>query len=272
MAGASCFRAWSADSTERMHPAPVEGEQEAEEDDLWRMMRGVAQDEARHRLFDHYAGFARSLAWKAYQRRSQGDLELEDLRQLASTGLIEAIERFDPNRGIDFRVYAGRRISGSISDGIARSSEMRRQQSARARKRKERVRALLPERGVDGLSSRDALDALVELAMGLAVGMMLEDTGLYVDEAEPAIGRAARTSAYDSAAWQELTARLAHEIDELPEREAMILKKHYLDSLDFETLARLMALSKGRISQLHRSALATLRKRLARRGHFSLER
>jgi len=236
------------------------------------MMRDGAQAEARHRLFDHYVGFARGLAWKAFQRRTLGDLELADLRQLASTGLIEAIDRFDPDRGVDFRAYAGRRISGSISDGIARSSEMRRQQSARMRIRKERVRALLPEEGTEGLSDRDAVEALAELAVGLALGMMLEDTGLYVDQASTPSTRVARASAYDSAAWHELTMRLAREIDDLPERQAMILRKHYLDSLDFDTLARLLALSKGRISQLHRSALVTLRKRLARHGHFSLER
>jgi RNA polymerase sigma factor for flagellar operon FliA len=236
------------------------------------MMRDGAQAEARHRLFDHYIGFARSLAWKAFQRRTQGDLEIEDLRQLASTGLIEAIDRFDSERGVDFRVYAGRRISGSISDGIARSSEMRQQQSARARMRKERVRALLPDQGGERLSSREALEALAELAMGLAIGMMLEDTDLYVDEDSSPPVRAPRPTAYDSAAWHELTRRLAREIDDLPEREATILRKHYLDSLDFETLARLLELSKGRISQLHRSALARLRKRLARHGHFSLER
>ena len=239
---------------------------------MWRMMRDGNQDQARHRLFDRYVGFARALAWKALQRRSRGDLELDDLHQLASTGLIEAIDRFDPDRGVDFRSYAGRRISGSISDGIARSSEMRRQQSARARIHKERVRSLVPGDQSGRLSTRDALDALAELAMGLAVGMMLEETGLYVDEASARPSPTKRASAYESAAWHELTARLAREIDALPEREAAVLRKHYLEFLDFETLACLMALSKGRISQLHRSALATLRKRLARHGHFSLER
>jgi RNA polymerase sigma factor for flagellar operon FliA len=69
-----------------------------------------------------------------------------------------------------------------------------------------------------------------------------------------------------------MTVRLNGELASLPPREQLILRRHYHDGLGFDALAALLGLTKGRISQLHRSALATLRKRLGQRGHFTLER
>jgi RNA polymerase sigma factor for flagellar operon FliA len=244
--------------------------QEESESELWGMMRGAHREQVRLQLFDMHAAYARALAWKMFKRRSYGDLEFQELHQLANIALLEAIDAFDPAREARFRTYAAHRILGNISDGIARMSEVRRQQSVRARTRRERMRSLVDE-DVSQLSGRDALAALTELAMGIAIGVMLEETGLYRDE-NTATAHTRLATAYESAAWHELVVRLARELDGLPEREAVILRRHYVDAVDFETLGRLMSLSKGRISQLHRSALATLRKRLARYGHFSLER
>jgi len=242
-----------------------------EEVALWAAMAGPDRDAARHRLFEIHAGFALRLAQRHYRLRARGDLELADLQQFAHAGLLEAIDGFDFARGAGFRAYASRRVLGSIADGVARSTEVRSQMSARARARRDRVRSLLPD-DPDALSAADALEALIELAMGVAVGVMLDGTALFVDEADaPAPTR--QPSAFDSARWREITDRLGREVAALPERERRILEYHYGErGLAFDTIASLLKVSKGRVSQIHRAALTTLRKRLAQRGHFSLER
>jgi RNA polymerase sigma factor for flagellar operon FliA len=69
-----------------------------------------------------------------------------------------------------------------------------------------------------------------------------------------------------------MSARLQREILHLPEREQVILRKHYIEGVSFEDIAILLRLTKGRISQLHREALLLLRKRMIAQGHFRLGR
>jgi RNA polymerase sigma factor for flagellar operon FliA len=109
--------------------------------------------------------------------------------------------------------------------------------------------------------SDDPLQALAELVAGLALGLMLEGTNLI----EPADGVDRRPGPYDTLALRELLAMLAREVGRLPEREAVVIRQHYANGVSFTQIAQLLAISKGRVSQLHASALAKLRTRLGRK-------
>lgn len=228
---------------------------------LWDAYRRAPCPAAREALFEAYSQFARRIARRVYANRFGGDIELQELSQLAFTGLLEAIDRFEPARGIPFRAYAVRRVRGSILDGIARSSELREQLSFRRRMRQDRLRSLT---GPDEPDAGDPLQAIADLAVGLALGFMLEGTALYRAErdADP------RPTAYQSLAWQEVVGRMMRELGDLPDRQRAILQRHYIDGLSFAQVACMLDLSKGRVSQLHRAALQTLRKRLAMAGHI----
>lgn len=244
----------------------IEDDAAANEAALWRAMRGGEGGVARDRLFALYLPFARSLAGRQFRGRIGGDVEYEDLFQLACAGLLEAMDRFDPAMGAPFKAFAARRINGSMIDGLARMSEVREQISFRHRVKRERLRSLAAAE--PGEDRREAMDALVDLAVGLALGFMLEDTGLYHDESRPA----AAPSAYDSLAWKELVQRLALELARLPDRDRQIIQLHYLEDVNFDQIAILYGLTKGRISQLHKAALVRLRKRVSGVGGFRLER
>jgi RNA polymerase sigma factor FliA len=249
----------------------IEPSRDHEEATLWRSLKTRDGNAARHELFSHYAAFARSIARRHHREQSRGDIELADLTQLAFAGLLEALDRFDPKHGVPFRAFAAHRISGSIRDGIARMSEMREQLSWQRRVRRERVQSL-SDPGTSDTS--DGMKRVAEIAVGLALGFMLEGTGLLVD-ADVADGQrtqAAADTAYDSLLWKETVTQLHAELTALPEREQEILRQHYLNGVNFDQLASLLSISKGRVSQLHRSALSLLRKRLGKRGQFHLEK
>ena len=226
-----------------------------EEASLWQAFKREGSRKARETLFDRHAVFAQSIARRLHREQSQGDLELSDLRQLAFAGLLEALDSFEPSYGTPFRAFAAHRVAGSVRDGIGRLSEVREQIAWRRRARRERLRSLAKGDGRGGLTS---VERLAELAMGLALGFMLEDTGLFMQEER---GASAAT-AYDSLAWKETVARMHEELSALSEREQTILRQHYIQGVGFEEVASLLGLSKGRISQIHRAALAVLRKRM----------
>jgi RNA polymerase sigma factor for flagellar operon FliA len=230
--------------------------------------RAEGSQAARERLFCHYAGFARSIARKIHNELSRDRFELAELHQLAYAGLLEAMENFDWQRGVSFRTYASHRISGSIRDGLAKATEVNEQIATRQRVRRERLRSL-SEGDALRMSAQETMEALVEIATGLALGFMLEDAGLG-DHGENSVLHP--RTAYDSLAWKETVTHLHAELSALPETEQMVLREHYLHGIAFEQLASVLGLSKGRVSQLHRAALARLRKRMGVRTQFLLER
>jgi RNA polymerase sigma factor for flagellar operon FliA len=174
---------------------------------------------------------------------------------LASAGLLEAIDHFDPGRGAPFRAYARRRITGSVLDGIAKMSEVREQISFRNRVRHERVRSLAVA-DAEALPLEDAMRALADLAVGLALGFMLEGTGLYVDEDQ----QSPQADAYESLAWKDTVRGVVQELSKLPDRERSVIRRHYLDGLAFEQISVLLGVSKSRVSQLHKAGLDLLRR------------
>lgn len=247
--------------------APSSPNPEADEEAaLWAAHR-AGSAAARDRLFEYHLPYARALARREYRGRRGADIDPDDLFQLACAGLLEAMDRFDPALGVPFRGFATRRIKGSMIDGIAKMNEVREQLSHRGRVKRERLRSLAAE-DAGTLDSGEAMEALVDMAVGLALGFMLEGTGLYHDQEEPST----QVTAYDSLAWKEIVDRLVAELARLPERDRQILRLHYMEDVNFDQIAALLGLSKGRISQLHKAALMLLRKRVSGAGGFRLER
>jgi RNA polymerase sigma factor FliA len=235
---------------------------------LWLDLRERDSVAARERLFSIYSPFAKRIARKHFLDRTSGDIEFPDLCQLAFAGLLEAIDRFDVTLGASFKTYATRRISGSILDGVAKTSEVRSQISFRNRIRAERARSLLRPEDVDGGTANDALRALSELAVGLALGFMLEGTGLYASDDQPHHA----PNAYESLAWKETITSMFSEVGSLAKREQDIIRYHYIEGLTFEQIGALLGVTKGRVSQVHKGALEQLRRRLIDRPGFELER
>lgn len=219
---------------------------------LWRRARFEDDLGCRQRLFERYLPLARAVAARQGVRRWNA-ADRGDVQQFAFEGLLQALDRFDPLRGVPFGAYARRRMAGAIADGMARMSDLGAQLSHQRRLRQERVRLLLP-----GQVPEDPVVALADLATDLALGLMLEGTGLFADRE----GVDVRPDPYQGLVWREAQAALASEIGQLPEREAAVVRQHYQSGLTFAHIADLLRLSRGRVAQLHRAALDRLRRRL----------
>ena len=225
---------------------------EREEARLWRWYKQSPDTNVREALFERYRRFARSLARRHARRSGLPSDMVEDLEQFGYRGLLEAIDRFDPIRGTSFLGFASARIAGSIVDGTASLDEHRAQVRFRYRQERERLKSLVEE----GASRRTATEELADLVAELAIGMILsaEDR----DAPSSLVGRS--DNGFDSLAWRQTRAVLKGRIEDLPEPERTVIRQHYLNDLLFSQIASMLDLSKGRISQLHKSALQKLRK------------
>lgn len=224
----------------------------------WRNRSGANGAKSRAALLEIYLPFAKKLAAEQYFKRTRSSYELSDLEQWAIEATLVSIDRFDPLRGSPFTAYARPRINGHIADGIASMSELGRQSHFYYRSEKERLRSLL-ESEPEGLSP---LDTLRKLATGLALGMMLEGTGACASEGKLELA----SSGYDSLVWKETLVHIADAIERLPEHQQLIIRQHYQNGLRFSELATMLGVTKGRVSQLHKAALTSMKKYIGKFG------
>lgn len=228
----------------------VESLPPGEEDALWKASR-LGNAGARSALIGAYLPFARMVAARAFARRIDHELEFDEYLQFGTVGLIEAVDRYDPAAGAGFKTYAGYRINGAILTGLEHSTEKRQQISMHQRLLAERLEGgtLRPEAAGD-----DLFHQLAQAAIGLALGFMLDNPEghAYADAVQP-------ETAYGATELHQLRGRIRSLIERLPERERTVIKYHYLHHTLFADIADEMGLTRGRISQLHRSGLERLR-------------
>jgi RNA polymerase sigma factor for flagellar operon FliA len=237
-------------------------EQDADAE-LWRAHAAHPGPATRERLVMRYLPLARSIAWRTLRRHGVVYVDMDDVQQAACEGLIQAVDRFEPGRGHRFAAFAGFRIEGAVLNSLATHSEVQQQIAARVRVRRDRLDSLrpaAPDGGAAQATPATAVETLASVSMGLALGFMLEGTGLYDDPEQPAAGS---PCAYESLAWRQAQQALRDTVRTLRDDERRVLEYHYFQGLSFEQVSRLLDLSPGRISQLHRQALERLRERVA---------
>ncbi len=230
----------------------------------WREQRSVA---ARENLVLLHLPYARKVALRMYRARAYMGIEYADFYQLACIGLLEALERYDPGHEAAFRTFAHSRIEGSVLDGLQHLTEVNEQVSLRRRMQRERLASLKGDTRAAPRTSEQVLAELSEIAVGLAIGLMLEETAMYRAETHESVD-----TAYSTVAWRQARELMLGAVRTLPDRERQVIVLHYLHGLTFEHIGAVLELTKGRISQLHREALLLLRAGLGPVDHFTLAR
>lgn len=205
-------------------------------------------------LVQAYTPLVKGIAGRIYRRRPGPDLQFADLVQLGMVGLLEAIDRYTPARGVRFETFAGRRIEGAILNGLPLYSELHSQLAFRRELARERAASL---RAQAGEAKRSALDRLADLAIGLALGFAL-DENLAAGGMEPAMP----DNAYARTEVAQLRRQLGQLVQQLPDMERLVVMRHYFQQQAFQDIAQSQGLTQGRISQVHRAALQRLRERL----------
>ncbi|WP_440534026.1 sigma-70 family RNA polymerase sigma factor [Variovorax sp. YR566] len=247
---------------------------------LWQRWREKGDEGARAQLIEHHLPYARMMAATVYGRRTHNDVEFADYLQLARIGLIEAVDRFDPAQGAQFRTFAARRVQGAILNGLPRLTEKNQQISTMMRLRHERLEAIKEAASEDvstnnesapsdPASSRDAeklFRYLAEVGIGIALGVLLEDTGMVDAEAFDSDGHSPspEVSYFRKSEIHQLRNVLRGLVDQLNDRQKTVIRYHYLQEISFSEIASSMNLTRGRVSQLHREGLLRLRELLGK--------
>jgi RNA polymerase sigma factor FliA len=193
---------------------------------------------------------------------------VDDLEGEGREGLFTAAQRFDPERGVPFRRFAGHRVRGAMIDALRRESTL-------PRRARERLRALDSALRLNEAASEDlaaptppgtttsSLDArlaehLANLATAIATGLVAESA----TEGEQPSAIDPLPSPEESLARAELRTLIRSEIAALPEQERQLIDRHYFQGDRFDHVAAELGLSKSWASRLHSRAIGRLTKRL----------
>lgn len=214
----------------------------SEEQELWLSLRTGRDRSAHQQLFFRYAPWSRAVARDVYRRIRIAQMDWNDYAQNATIGLLEAMSRYDENRGVEFMAYAKPRVRGAVFNGL-------RSYLSEAGRRKD-----LPSHLIDRMDSFDAsslddpLGQLISSVAGMGMGLLLDS----IASKDLCI---AESDASTLAEQHQMDVLLESTIVQLPERERLILTLHYYQYMSFVDIATLLGVTKGRISQIHKSAI-----------------
>lgn len=196
-----------------------------------------------------------------------------DLTSSGVLGLIDAIERYDPRRGVKFETFATPRIRGAIYDGLRELDWVPRSVRSHAR---EIERAIADFEAVHGRSpsddelathlqiSKSELDRWLSAISTTTIGPLERalDTGA---EPHPISGEVPAVPAVEV---EERAVRdvMRAEIDGLPDREKLVLSLYYDEGLTLNQISRVLGLSESRVTQIHARSVLHLRARMAAAG------
>ena len=194
-------------------------------------------------------------------------MELEELIQVGTIGLIEAAKSFDDSKGVEFEVFARTRIRGAILDQVRKLSYLPRSAIVNIRDHNEATALLSGELGREPSQS--------ELADFM--GKDLEDfhkerTHAYRFQTVSLESQLPETVDRPTGDVNEPEANLeggqmiealAESIESLPEREKTIVSLYYVEEMNLREIGAVLEISESRVSQVLSSTIKKLRQKLA---------
>lgn len=191
------------------------------------------------------------------------NVEVDDLIQEGLTGLLDALNRYEPQANLAFEAYARTRIRGAIYDSCRKNDILPRNQRNELKDIEKVTRKLEQNLGRHPSEKEIALgaDITIEAYHAIMANMVhlmplddLSDDLLPSDAMESDPMRAVAVS--------QLAERIAVILAGLPENERLVFALHYQEDLSYREIARVMNITPGRISQIHTQGMIRIRVKL----------
>lgn len=243
------------------------------EHDYWIEFKKTLSPHIREALVIKYAPLVKFVANRIHvNMKSIRDIEFEDLVGFGSFGLMDAIDRYDPNRKIKFKTYALTRIMGSIYDELRRIDVLPR--SIRKEiKEIEKAREILENK-----LSRNAKPQEIADMLGIPLSKVNETMRYNIESSTTSLSEVwylgddsdeisiidtlksnDKTNPEYLAEREDVKKKIVEALKKLPEKEQQVLILYYYDNLTLKEIGKVLDVSESRVSQLHTKAIQQLR-------------
>ncbi len=248
-------------------------------ENLWQKLKKDGDLTAEKELIEHYLYLVDQVVYRISPGLPKNVIK-DDLRSFGFVGLIDAVRKFAPERGNQFITYAIWRIRGSILDGLREQDWLPRSLRDKAKKIEEAYATLEQEKmstvtdeevsGHLGISVNELHKVLQDVSVSTFFSL---DEPIVDDENQESNRKTLIVDdtiigPEETAMRHSLKDQLISLIQQLPEKEQLVLSLFYFNELSFTEIAEVLNLSTSRISQLHSKAIFRLRGSLGRKNQY----
>lgn len=239
---------------------------------VWREYAKTKDPLIKEKLILQYAPLVKYVTGRLSMHIGQ-HVEYEELASYGIFGLIDAIDKFDCEKGVKFETYASLRIRGSIIDNIRKMDWVPRTLRQKNKLLDQISQELEAELGREPTEAEIAkkLDITVgeakELIRKSSVASLISLDSYLEQNHEGAFSAFNSLKTESPEAMyerQELKSILAEEIDKLSDKEKKVIALYYYEDLTLKEISRIMEVSESRISQIHSKAVKKLQAKLGK--------
>ena len=241
---------------------------------LWTAYKQSGAQDLRDALIVHYSPLVKYVAGRVAVGLPQ-NVDQADLVSYGIFGLIDAIEKFDLERGYKFETYAIARIKGAIIDELRSIDWVPRSVRSKARSlekayakleaslhRTPTDEELAAELGMSGSQLQTAFSQISFIglvALDEMIGGERGGDGMTLGDTIPDAGDGPM-AAYEV---EEMRQILAQAINDMPEREKIVLTLYYYEGLTLAEIGEVLGVTESRVCQIHTKSVIHLRAKIA---------
>ncbi|MGB4268492.1 MAG: RNA polymerase sigma factor WhiG [Spirochaetota bacterium] len=247
-----------------------------DEDELWKRFAKTQDQAIRDYFVVKYAPLVKYVAGKIAMGMPSS-IEFDDLVSYGVFGLIDAISKFDPERGIKFKTYAMTRIRGAIFDELRSIDWIPRSIRQKAKQIEQAIADLENKLGrtVEDEEIAKELGITVEEFQSLlnklsGTAMLSLNDIWYVGDENDELSILETLEAPDTLnpdvmiEKEEIRDYIVDAIKKLPDKEKKVIVLYYYEDLTLKEIGEVLEVTESRVSQLHTKAIMRLRGRLGR--------
>jgi RNA polymerase sigma factor for flagellar operon FliA len=244
------------------------------EEELWLEYCQTKNPKIREDFIKQYAPLVKYVAGKVAVGMPH-TVEFDDLVGYGNFGLLDAIDKFDPHKGVKFKTYAVTRIRGAIFDELRSIDWVPRSVRQKMREVEEAVGALEARLGRSASDKEIAASLNMSETAYLKTIMKFSSTAiLSLNDVWFSKDENDKVSIVDSieapaslnpdviVEKEEVKRVIVEHINELPDKEKKILILYYYEDLTLKEIGQILEVTESRVSQLHTKAIMRLRSKL----------
>ncbi len=206
--------------------------------------------------------------------RLPSHIDLDDLHNTGVIGLMDAIDKYDPEKNCKFKTYAEFRIKGAILDQL-RSLDWVPRSIRQKSRRLEQAYSEVEQRLGRSATENEIADSLglqlpefhflLNQVRGISM-VNLDELRASGDSDQPLYGDifedVKAENPFASLKVRELRQAVAECIGSLPEKERLVVSLHYYEDLNMKEIGNVLGITESRVCQIHTKAVARLRSKL----------
>jgi RNA polymerase sigma factor for flagellar operon FliA len=256
-------------------PAPPDADEPVPTEELWRVYKKSGGEEVRQELVRRHQPLVRYLAEHMVQKLPRS-VDVDDLVQEGIFGLMDAIEKFDPERGIKFKTYCSTRVRGAILDSLRHQDwvpRLARQRANKVAKMKEEWQYKFNREPTDDeiadyleIPEKDLAKTRPHAMHNLSDRRV--SPSAEVENQIDTLGESGEENPLDFTHRQDLIKVLT---SSLSDKERHILQMYYLQGLTLREIGAVLSITESRVCQIHSNVIKRLRQRLDKdSGQFEI--